>query len=241
MNGGLLSEGRGYFPDYTVFCIWRVMLICWTIDKTTNIAFSYIMFPTLRFQKLLFKPIKAIFPSRVRGRGYGIGPVCVCVCLSVSALTAQRFEVRTQNLVDVCTLIISRMSSKVKVIGQRSRSSCWKTWIFDTSDGMAHVDSLSWHKMSCDVTPWRHDVTWRHNVTWCHTVTSWREHHTISTLLSVIITCCNVWNVCVRRSMGQEYWQGYVAGGHGNAQAFSSDMPLACSILVSYLYSGSYL
>ncbi len=32
---------------------------------------------------------------------------------------------------------------------------------------------------------------------------------------------CNVWNVCVRRSMGQEYWQGYIAGGRVNAQAFS--------------------
>ena len=33
----------------------------------------------------------SIFPSRVSSRGYGIGPVCV----SVSALTAERFEVRT--------------------------------------------------------------------------------------------------------------------------------------------------
>ncbi len=34
-------------------------------------------------------------PSRVRGRGYKIGPVCVCVCPSVSALTAEPFELRS--------------------------------------------------------------------------------------------------------------------------------------------------
>ncbi len=100
--------------------------------------------------------INQFFPPALAVEGMESVP---SVCVSVSALTAERFEVRTQNLVDACTLIISRMSLKVKVIGQRSRSPCWKTWIFDTSDGMAHVDSLSWHKMSFDVTPWYHDVS----------------------------------------------------------------------------------
>ena len=43
----------------------------------------------------------------------------------------------------------------------------------------------------------------------------------VTVLKNVIFSCCNVWNVCVRTSMGQEYWQGYVAGGRVNAQAFS--------------------
>ena len=38
-------------------------------------------------------------PSRVSGRGYKIGPVCLFICLfvcpSVSALTAEPFELRT--------------------------------------------------------------------------------------------------------------------------------------------------
>ena len=50
--------------------------------------------------------------------------VCVCpsVCLSVSALLAEPFDIRTLNWVQEMTLIISWMSSKVKVMGQRSRS-----------------------------------------------------------------------------------------------------------------------
>ncbi len=71
-------------------------------------------------------PPWGLIPSRVSGRGYKIGPVClsvcVCVCASVSSLTAEPFDVRTRNLVQALTLTISWMSSKVKVIGQRSRS-----------------------------------------------------------------------------------------------------------------------
>ncbi len=40
------------------------------------------------------------------------------VCLSVSTLTAEPFGVRSQNLAQGLTLIISRTSSKVKVKGQ---------------------------------------------------------------------------------------------------------------------------
>ena len=65
-------------------------------------------------------------PSRVSGRGYKIGPVCVRVCvhvrLLVSALTDEPIAVQTHNSAEELTLTISRMSLKVKVIGQRSRS-----------------------------------------------------------------------------------------------------------------------
>ncbi len=42
----------------------------------------------------------------------------MCVCLYVSALTAEPFDVETQNLVEALTLIMSRMSLKVKAKGQ---------------------------------------------------------------------------------------------------------------------------
>ncbi len=64
-----------------------------------------------------------LFPFRVSGRGYGI-----CVCASVSALLAQLFDVHAENLVEALIFIISRMTSKIKVIGQRSRSTGCKTW-----------------------------------------------------------------------------------------------------------------
>ncbi len=48
-------------------------------------------------------PIKqqrtCFIPSRVSGRGYKIGPVCLSVCLLVSSLTAEPFDVWTQDLV----------------------------------------------------------------------------------------------------------------------------------------------
>ncbi len=40
------------------------------------------------------------------------------MCVSVSTLTAEPFDIQTQYLVEALTLIISRMSSKVKVKGQ---------------------------------------------------------------------------------------------------------------------------
>ena len=83
--------------------------------------------------------------------------VCVCVCLLVSALPAKPFDVRVQNLAQAVTLTISRTSLKFKVIGQRSRSLLWKTWLseFQMSlhavtradpychDMMSHRDMLS--------------------------------------------------------------------------------------------------
>ena len=48
--------------------------------------------------------------------------VCLCFCVSVNALKAELFDVQTPNLVKALTLIICQMSSKVKVIGHRSKS-----------------------------------------------------------------------------------------------------------------------
>ena len=56
-------------------------------------------------------------PSRVAVEGIKSVP-SVCVCVSVNALTAEPFDIQTRNLVEALTLIISRMSSKVKVKGQ---------------------------------------------------------------------------------------------------------------------------
>ncbi len=54
--------------------------------------------------------------------------VCLCVCLFVSTLTAELFDIWPRNLVQRLTLIISRTTLLVKVIGQRSRSRGKKTW-----------------------------------------------------------------------------------------------------------------
>ncbi len=59
----------------------------------------------------------------------------MCVCVSVSALPAEPFDIQTQNLVEALTLTISRMSLKVKVIGQRSRSPGRKNAISEVLDG----------------------------------------------------------------------------------------------------------
>ncbi len=72
--------------------------------------------------------------------------------------------------------MISQITSKV--IGQRSRSPCWKkTQIFESSYCLACVDSPSWHVIWCHtvtsqclVTSWR-DVTTSHDViAWRHTM-----------------------------------------------------------------------
>ena len=66
-----------------------------------------------------------------------------------------------------------KMSSKVKVIGQRSRSLDWKTWFSDfqmSGPVQVHFWHDMWHHMtSHDVALWRQDVTWRHSMTlWPH-------------------------------------------------------------------------
>ncbi len=50
------------------------------------------------------------------------------MCLSVSTLTAEPFDVRTQNLIETLTMTISRMRLKVKVARL-------KNVIFGVSDG----------------------------------------------------------------------------------------------------------
>ena len=67
-------------------------------------------------QNSLFPPVSAVEGIK------SVPSVCVCVCLLVSALPAEPFNMRTQNLQELLTLTTTRMSLKVKVIGQRSRS-----------------------------------------------------------------------------------------------------------------------
>ncbi len=69
-------------------------------------------------------------------------------------------------------LIISRMSSKVKVIGERSRAPFWQMWFSDVFycvtcvngtesfcyDIKSHVTSQHDVMMSCDVTEWHLDI-----------------------------------------------------------------------------------
>ncbi len=88
--------------------------------------------------------------------------VCVSVCQLVGALMAEPFDVRTQNLVSWLTLTMSRMSSKVKVIGQSSRSPCYKKLFSDVFYGVMYVDPVC------------HD-TWRHGTTAGRHVTSWYD------------------------------------------------------------------
>ncbi len=64
---------------------------------------------------LLFPPASAVEGIK------SVRCVCASVCLLVSALTGEPCDVLTQNFVDKSTLTISRMSCKVKVIGQ----GCW--------------------------------------------------------------------------------------------------------------------
>ncbi len=54
--------------------------------------------------------------------------VCVCVCLCVTTLTAKRTDIQTRISVCRSSGRISRSSSKVKVIGQGSRSLGQKTF-----------------------------------------------------------------------------------------------------------------
>ena len=96
------------------------------------------------------------------------------------------------------------MSSKVKVIGQRSRSSGWKTWFLLIPrwvDLCSFI--LSCHMTSCDIMVGHHYVMWRHSVTsLCH-VTSQRD-----VMMSFDV-------------FGQEYWQGgHDTGGPSTLRRF---------------------
>ncbi len=96
--------------------------------------------------------------------------VCPSVCLLVSALLAEPLDIVTRNSVWMLTSTISRISSKVKVIGQRSRSQYWKIWFFDR---LPAFDLLF-----CNI--WRHVMSWcevmtTRDVMTSHDVTAWRD------------------------------------------------------------------
>ena len=86
--------------------------------------------------------------------------VCPSVCLSFSTLTGEAFNVWTKDLVVRQTLIKSWMSLKVKVIGQRSILSGWKTWFFSDFQ-------MGW--------PVQFHFVMSYNVMWHHGGTSWRR------------------------------------------------------------------
>ena len=119
--------------------------------------------------------LSILFTSRVSGQGYRNGPVCVCVCPCVNTLVAEALHLWSRNLVQGLTLMISRTSSMVKVIGQRSRSQGQKMWLQWFSDFSAwiHNAGLMWcHGMMPRHHVTSHDVMWRHMRS-CHDVTAW--------------------------------------------------------------------
>ncbi len=66
------------------------------------------------------KPVRWMFfppASAVEGME-SVSSVCVSVWVSVNTLTAEPFDIWSQNLMEALTLIISWMSYKVKVKGQ---------------------------------------------------------------------------------------------------------------------------
>ncbi len=85
----------------------------------------------------------SLFTSHVSSRNYKNWAVFVPVWVSVSTVTAELFEVRSRNLVQGLTLIISWTSSMVKVIGQRSRSPSKN--ISDTSHFSIESLRQVWH------------------------------------------------------------------------------------------------
>ena len=69
--------------------------------------------------------------------------VCVCVCLSVTTLTSERTDIRTWFLVCRSSGRISRSSSKVKVVGQRSRSPGQIMWWRGDEDTRSNLGEAS--------------------------------------------------------------------------------------------------
>ena len=119
--------------------------------------------------------MKIFITSRVSGRGNKIGPVFLSVRLLVSTLTAEPFEVRISNLIQWCTLTISRMSTMGKVIGQRSRSPAWKMWFFGQCYCL-FLFCVTWYiTMALSMVSWGH-VTSQHDVMTAYDVT-WRHRH----------------------------------------------------------------
>ncbi len=96
-----------------------------------------------------------LFTSCISDRGYSNDPVC----LSVSALTAEPFDIQSGNLAEGLTLIISRMSSKVKVTQLKT---CLYVSCFTSLFSMGLCVMSQHHVWSRDVTTSRHDNIWRH-------------------------------------------------------------------------------
>ncbi len=143
-----------------------------------------------------------LIPSRVSGRGYKIGPVCLFVCLfvcpSVSALTAEPFHIRAQNLAQGTILTISRTSSKVKGQGRHGKKQffcCFCSVYMCRFTVM--TDGAIWHytvmsrRNVRDITAWR---PWRHSGCYVHDFTAWVCHG---------VTSCNTamlwhdWSFCL--------------------------------------------
>ncbi len=79
-----------------------------------------------------------IIPSCISSQGYGIGPVCVCVrvCLSVSPLTAEPFDLKTQNGGGID---LDNISDEFEGQGHRSKFKVTrlKNVISEVSDGLS--------------------------------------------------------------------------------------------------------
>ncbi len=84
-----------------------------------------VLIPDMRNFAQISHPLKIIITSW-GSWGSRIGPVCVCVC--VRSLTTEPFDIRARNFTRTSIWTISRTTSKMKVIGQRSRSRGQKTW-----------------------------------------------------------------------------------------------------------------
>ncbi len=168
-------------------------------------------------------------PSRVSGRGYKIGPVCLFVCLFVCLSVCQRSHGWTVSCTDPKFgrgIHLHNISDKFKGQGHRSKVkvTMLKKHDFWCSCSVCKCRfTLSLHMELSGSTPWHHGMTSMTSRRDIHDVTAWHPvwHHVTPWCCDSLISCCNVWNVCVRRSVGQEYWQEYVAGGRVNAQAFS--------------------
>ncbi len=138
-----------------------------------------------RNRKGLFPPASAVEDIKsVRCVCPSVRPsVRLSICLLFSALTVERFDIRTRKLVGTLTLMISRTSSKV--IGQRSRSSGWKTWFYKVADEAVLMNNVTrW---------WNSTKVWCHGVTSRHDVTAW--HHSLCYGLTMWIRTKSQWAV----------------------------------------------
>ena len=135
---------------------------------------------------LLFRKDPYIITSRVSCWSYKNGTVrlCVCVCPSVSALTAEPFDIWSQNLVQALTVMISWMSLMAKVKGQGHRVKNLISMIFwyertDTKPWLM----ASWHDVmtSRDVIGRRHTVVWHHGMTPASRLREMQQHFSVFT------------------------------------------------------------